>query len=82
MNRHERRKAEKLERKQYPLKARGASVGIEDLERVFRGKDNLPLTEDLILELVRDKGMKESDVRDAAAMGALYCPPRNSFILP
>ena len=82
MNRHERRKAERLERKQYSPKAGGAPVGIEDLERLLGGKENLPLTEDLIKELVRDKGMKESDVRDAAAMGALYCPPRNSFIFP
>ena len=82
MNRHERRKVEKLERKQHPINAPMTSVGNDDLDRLFGGKDNLPLTEDLISELIRDKGMKESDVRELAAAGALYCPPRNSFIFP
>ena len=82
MNRHERRKVEKLERKHHPINAHRASVGIDDLGRLFGGKENLPLTEDLITELIRDKGMKESDVREFAAAGALYCPPRNSFIFP
>jgi hypothetical protein len=72
MNRHERRRANKLKRRHT------SKTMAKDLGRIFGGEDNMALTDELINELIEKKGMKEEDVRQFAKMGALYCPPRNS----
>ncbi len=86
MNRHERRKAEKA------LKKRGSARNdLESIDRaepspelrmVFKGEGNLQLTPELINELIEEKGLKREDLEQFAAMGAQYCPSRNSFTTP
>lgn len=86
MNRHERRRAKKLGRKSDSFATPVAWLDTEslspDIRKIFGGEDNLTLSEELIQKLIREQDMKESDVRDLAAAGAMYCSSRNSFVFP
>lgn len=53
----------------------------DEIARIFFGKDNEPITEEIIAELVA-QGMPEADIRQMAKDGFMYCRPRNSFISP
>lgn len=52
----------------------------EDIARVFGGKDNEPITDELIKELVSSTKFEEKDLRWFQEEGYTYCRPRNSFI--
>lgn len=53
-----------------------------DFERIFLGKDNEELTDELIKELVKTGEYSESDLKEFQEMGCTYCRPRKSFIGP
>ena len=86
MNRHERRKADKALKKGGPSSANLALMDkgsfTQEQRKIFLGEGNLPLTPELIKELIEEKGLKEEDLNQFAEMGAQYCPSRNSFIMP
>jgi hypothetical protein len=52
------------------------------VEQIFLGKDNEPLTDELIEELIKTQGIPENDLRELQKMGATYCRPHNSFFTP
>lgn len=52
----------------------------EDIARLFGGKDNEPITEELIKELVLTGEFEEKDLRWFQEEGYTYCRPSNSFI--
>lgn len=52
----------------------------KDIARVFGGKDNEPITEELIKELVLTGEFEEKDLRWFQEEGYTYCRPSNSFI--
>jgi hypothetical protein len=55
----------------------------QEQDKIFRqvilGEGQVPLTDDLIQELVK-KGWPEKDLRIFKAQGAMYSVPRNSII--
>ena len=54
----------------------------DDLERIFCGRDNELITEDLIQELLAspDYDFTEEDLRFFQKEGYSFCRPRKSFI--
>ncbi len=51
------------------------------LNQVFLGDDSLPLTDDLIEELVK-RGMPEKDLLYCKQQGGRYSVPRGSIVFP
>lgn len=51
-----------------------------DLERIFGGRDNEPITEELIKELLSSTEFTEKEMRFFQKQGCTYCRPRNSFV--
>ena len=51
----------------------------EDIARLFGGKDNEPITEELIKELVLTGEFEEKDLRWFQEEGYTYCRPSNRF---
>lgn len=52
----------------------------KDLQRIFGGRDNELITEDLIKELLSSTDFTEEDLRWFQKEGYQYCRPRKSFI--
>jgi hypothetical protein len=66
-----------------PLSANEDIIAVrEELARTFSGADTEELTEGLITELLAAGWGDESELRTAAAEGALYSRERNSLLSP
>jgi hypothetical protein len=59
----------------------GADLDNEAFRTVFLGEGAVPLTDDVIADLVR-KGWPEGNLREAQAAGAAYNTLRNSIVYP
>ena len=51
-----------------------------ELRQIFQQEDSVPLTDELIQELVTTQGIPEKDLIAMREQGLLYCRPRNSFV--
>lgn len=54
----------------------------DDSRALFIEEGAEPLTEELIGELTGERGWQEKDLREAAAVGALYLRPENLLVFP
>ena len=48
--------------------------------QIFLGKDTEPITDELITQLVKEKGMSGEELKYLQKQGATYCRPRDSFL--
>lgn len=53
---------------------------VRDVREVFLGEGLVPLTDELVRELVREGDWREADLLQAQALGAEYHPGRDSLI--
>lgn len=63
-------------------RAAAARSAQDDSRALFIEQGAEPLTEELIGELTGERDWSEKDLREAAAVGALYLRPENSLVFP
>lgn len=65
-----------------PNTSESEEAGNAEMEHIFGGEGAIPITDDLIKDLVTHYQWSEQDLIRAKEAGALYSLPRNSLIFP